>query len=257
MILTFLGIFLQQGQTALSIAEKLGYISVVETLKVVTETIVTTTTTTVTEEKFKVVAPETMQEAFISDSEDEAGKLIHFTCTKFHKLKLLRCLWPIVFCTRRIKFSNNNAFFIFHPFTDIFYCAQDWNILPWNFFLNSEKILLWSCEFVDAVGISMKNEKYSENIRMGARFSTPAFRLGLLSRVKFVVYVQLLLVVNGWRSKEIPISIVFFAMRISCRLVMGSSFCFYLVPAQISPTVLLRRWGVAALYTKTHTHTHL
>jgi hypothetical protein len=67
-------VFLQQGQTALSIAEKLGYISVVETLKVVTETIVTTTTTTVVEEKFKVVAPETMQEAFISDSEDEAGK---------------------------------------------------------------------------------------------------------------------------------------------------------------------------------------
>ncbi|XP_055343210.1 LOW QUALITY PROTEIN: uncharacterized protein LOC129591553 [Paramacrobiotus metropolitanus] len=63
-----------QGQTALSIAEKLGYVSVVETLKVVTETIVTTTTTTVTEEKFKVLAPETMQEAFISDSEDEADR---------------------------------------------------------------------------------------------------------------------------------------------------------------------------------------
>lgn len=65
---------IQQGQTALSIAQRLGYISVVETLKIVTETIVTTTTTTVTEEKYKVVAPETMQETFMSDSEDEGGK---------------------------------------------------------------------------------------------------------------------------------------------------------------------------------------
>ncbi|KAG8183122.1 hypothetical protein JTE90_024431 [Oedothorax gibbosus] len=62
-----------QGQTPLSIAQRLGYISVVETLKVVTETIVTTTTTTVTEEKYKVVAPETMQETFMTDSEDEGG----------------------------------------------------------------------------------------------------------------------------------------------------------------------------------------
>ncbi|XP_054713101.1 ankyrin-2-like isoform X4 [Uloborus diversus] len=63
-----------QGQTALSIAQRLGYISVVETLKIVTETIVTTTTTTVTEEKYKVVAPETMQETFMSDSEDEGAE---------------------------------------------------------------------------------------------------------------------------------------------------------------------------------------
>ncbi|GAB6028396.1 hypothetical protein CHUAL_002561 [Chamberlinius hualienensis] len=62
-----------QGQTALSIAQRLGYISVVETLKVVTETIITTTTTTITEEKYKVVAPETMQETFMSDSEEEGG----------------------------------------------------------------------------------------------------------------------------------------------------------------------------------------
>lgn len=62
-----------QGQTALAIAQKLGYISVVETLRVVTETIVTTTTTTVTEEKYKLVAPETMHETFITDSEDEAA----------------------------------------------------------------------------------------------------------------------------------------------------------------------------------------
>lgn len=67
-----------QGQTALSIAQRLGYISVVETLKVVTETVVTTTTTTVTEEKYKVLVPETIQEQFMSDSEDEAGK---FDCS--------------------------------------------------------------------------------------------------------------------------------------------------------------------------------
>ena len=51
----------------------MGYISVVETLKVVTETIVTTTTTTITEEKYKVVSPEIMHESFMSDSEDEGG----------------------------------------------------------------------------------------------------------------------------------------------------------------------------------------
>ena len=65
--------YFQNGQTALSIAQKLGYISVVETLKVVTDTVVTTTTTTV-EEKYKVLAPESMQETFMSDSEDEGGK---------------------------------------------------------------------------------------------------------------------------------------------------------------------------------------
>lgn len=67
------------GQTALSIAQKLGYISVVETLKVVTETVVTTTTTTVTEEKYRVVAPETMHETFMSDSEDEAADADNIT----------------------------------------------------------------------------------------------------------------------------------------------------------------------------------
>ncbi|KAG8328492.1 hypothetical protein J6590_001165 [Homalodisca vitripennis] len=61
------------GQTALSIANKLGYISVIETLKVVTETTITTTTTTTIEEKYKVVAPEAMQETFMSDSEDDGG----------------------------------------------------------------------------------------------------------------------------------------------------------------------------------------
>lgn len=71
-----------QGQTALSIAQKLGYISVVETLKVVTETIVTTTTTTITEEKYKVVSPEIMHESFMSDSEDEGGSYIMIMITQ-------------------------------------------------------------------------------------------------------------------------------------------------------------------------------
>ncbi|XP_063987590.1 ankyrin-3-like isoform X16 [Diachasmimorpha longicaudata] len=61
------------GQTALGIAQKLGYISVVETLKVVTETVITTTHTITIEEKYKVQAPESMQETFMSDSEDEGG----------------------------------------------------------------------------------------------------------------------------------------------------------------------------------------
>ncbi|XP_057656758.1 ankyrin-3-like isoform X1 [Diorhabda carinulata] len=61
------------GQTALGIANKLGYISVVEELKVVTETNITTMVTTNIEEKYKVVAPEAMQETFMSDSEDEGG----------------------------------------------------------------------------------------------------------------------------------------------------------------------------------------
>ncbi|KAK4872920.1 hypothetical protein RN001_014949 [Aquatica leii] len=62
------------GQTALGIANKLGYISVVEELKVITETNITTTTTVNIEEKYKVVAPEAMQETFMSDSEDEGGE---------------------------------------------------------------------------------------------------------------------------------------------------------------------------------------
>jgi ankyrin len=43
---------------------------------VVTETTITTTTTTTIEEKYRVVAPEFMQETFMSDSEDEGGKTV-------------------------------------------------------------------------------------------------------------------------------------------------------------------------------------
>ena len=59
----------------MAIAQRLGYISVVEELKSVTQIILvsTTTTTKIIEEKYKVQTPETMQETFMSDSEDELG----------------------------------------------------------------------------------------------------------------------------------------------------------------------------------------
>ncbi|XP_051918117.1 ankyrin-3-like isoform X21 [Hippocampus zosterae] len=57
------------GNTALGIARRLGYISVVDTLKVVTEEIVTTTTTVT--EKHKLNVPETMTE--VLDVSDEEG----------------------------------------------------------------------------------------------------------------------------------------------------------------------------------------
>lgn len=58
----------------MTIANSLGYVTAVETLKVVTETSITKSLTGVLEEKkYKVVAPELMHEAFLSDSEDEGG----------------------------------------------------------------------------------------------------------------------------------------------------------------------------------------
>ncbi|CAG2057479.1 unnamed protein product [Timema podura] len=67
----------QQGQTALSIAQKLGYISVVESLKVVTDPSVSSNATLGADEKYRVVAPESMQETFMSDSEDEGGEFAY------------------------------------------------------------------------------------------------------------------------------------------------------------------------------------
>lgn len=87
----------QNGQTPLNIAQKLGYISVIETLKVVTETTtITTTTTTTMEEKYKVVAPEGMHETFMSDSEEEGGKdylSLHFGLrNSFAAYHSIRCM---------------------------------------------------------------------------------------------------------------------------------------------------------------------
>jgi ankyrin len=48
----------------------LGYISVYDSLKPVTDSEVVMTTST-TDEKYRVVAPEAMHETFMSDSEEE------------------------------------------------------------------------------------------------------------------------------------------------------------------------------------------
>ncbi|GAA6095549.1 ankyrin-3, partial [Tachysurus ichikawai] len=58
------------GNTALSIARRLGYISVVDTLKVVTEETLTTMTVT---EKHKINVPETMNEV-LDMSDDEVRR---------------------------------------------------------------------------------------------------------------------------------------------------------------------------------------
>uniref|UniRef100_A0A1A9UPQ5 Death domain-containing protein n=1 Tax=Glossina austeni TaxID=7395 RepID=A0A1A9UPQ5_GLOAU len=60
------------GQTALSIANNVGYITAVEILKLVTETSIENTLKGAMEQKYKIFAPESMQEVFMSDSEDEA-----------------------------------------------------------------------------------------------------------------------------------------------------------------------------------------
>jgi hypothetical protein len=53
---------------------------------------VTTTTTITTEEKYRVLAPESMQETFMSDSEDEGGKFY----------LIFACFWSI-FCVLLLK----------------------------------------------------------------------------------------------------------------------------------------------------------
>ncbi|XP_045486803.1 titin-like isoform X3 [Pieris rapae] len=58
------------GQTPLDIASKLGYVTVMETLKEVSEP----SLAPASQEKYKVVAPETMLETFMSDSEEEGGE---------------------------------------------------------------------------------------------------------------------------------------------------------------------------------------
>lgn len=59
----------------MNIAQKLGYISVLESLKNVTNQSTSPMKTSMTEgEKYRVVAPEAMHETFMSDSEEEGGK---------------------------------------------------------------------------------------------------------------------------------------------------------------------------------------
>lgn len=53
----------------------MGYITVIETLKVVTSpTKSAAAVSTNADEKYRVVAPEAMHETFLSDSEEEGGK---------------------------------------------------------------------------------------------------------------------------------------------------------------------------------------
>lgn len=96
---------LQNGQTALDIAQKLGYISVIETLKVVTETVITTTHTVTIEEKYRVQAPESMQETFMSDSEDEGGK-----CSSFFDIERISVLVSFVVLRNSIDGERGNDF---------------------------------------------------------------------------------------------------------------------------------------------------
>lgn len=64
----------QDGLTALNIAQKLGYISVMEVLKGLPYDSMTPDNKN-WEEKYKVIAPESLQEtSFMSDSDDEGGK---------------------------------------------------------------------------------------------------------------------------------------------------------------------------------------
>lgn len=54
----------------MDIASKLGYVTIMETLKGVSEA----PQGPISQDKYKVVAPEGMLETFCSDSEEEAGK---------------------------------------------------------------------------------------------------------------------------------------------------------------------------------------
>ncbi|CAF4205658.1 unnamed protein product, partial [Rotaria sp. Silwood2] len=65
----------KHGMTALSIAQRLGYISVVEELKVVTETTIASKHELITEERYKIQAPEVSHEEHpLTDSEDETAE---------------------------------------------------------------------------------------------------------------------------------------------------------------------------------------
>ncbi|CAF1497752.1 unnamed protein product, partial [Rotaria sordida] len=66
----------KHGMTALSIAQRLGYISVVEELKVVTETTVASKHELLSEERYKIQAPEiSHEEQPLTDSDDEGDML--------------------------------------------------------------------------------------------------------------------------------------------------------------------------------------
>lgn len=60
----------KNGQTPLDIAQRLGYVTVMDTLKGVSEP---SPVSQPKDDKYRPVAPETMYETFMSDSEEEGG----------------------------------------------------------------------------------------------------------------------------------------------------------------------------------------
>ena len=80
-------------------------------MKVVTEQEVTTTTTTTVEEKYRVNAPESMQETFLSDSEDEGGKSVFFLSVDLHEALFILISYVVTTC----------FFIYFHVYTTCFY----------------------------------------------------------------------------------------------------------------------------------------
>jgi len=62
----------QAGQTPLAIAERLGYISVIDILTSVTDETLRAPAASSTE-KYSVVLPETMHDSSLSDSDDEGS----------------------------------------------------------------------------------------------------------------------------------------------------------------------------------------
>lgn len=84
-------LWLQTGQTPLSIAQRLGYISVVEILKHITE--VQVPQPGAQDEKYKVVSPETMQETLMTDSEDEGGQFISLVTDFYANCVMFVCIF--------------------------------------------------------------------------------------------------------------------------------------------------------------------
>ncbi|UJR15901.1 hypothetical protein I4U23_002824 [Adineta vaga] len=82
----------KHGMTALSIAQRLGYISVVEELKVVTETTIASKHELITEERYKIQAPEVSHEEHpLTDSEDETEnvKVLSVSSAEGHLIDIL------------------------------------------------------------------------------------------------------------------------------------------------------------------------
>lgn len=79
------GIFVfQHGMTALSIAQRLGYISVVEELKVVTETTIASKHELITEERYKVKNAKMIAVIFFSRKRKNSFFAFRFKHLKFH-----------------------------------------------------------------------------------------------------------------------------------------------------------------------------